>query len=221
MRIHRLAPLALILVTPPPATAGSRLPLTVRLYDMSGDRTDRSRALDAAARALAPASVEVRWHSLPTQGAAETQDEGPMPQDLVVRLVRQEAVTHRPGQLALGYAVVDAAGRRGTVATIFLERVEWLAGISGADVDELTGLAIAHEIGHLLIGSPKHTSHGLMRARWTTEEIHAGRPVDWQLGHRESNQLRAGLAARLGTRAPDGPRLATLRDFVGRENALR
>ena len=217
MRIHRLAPLALILVTPAAATAGTRLPLTVRVYDMSTDPTDRTRSFAAVARVLAPANVELQWLS----GPLATRDT-PAPQDLVVRLVRQDTVATRPGQMALGYAVVDAAGRRGTVATIFLERVEWLARISGADVEELTGLAIAHEISHLLLGSPTHTARGLMRARWTTDEIRAGRPSDWQLGRRERDQLRAGLAARLGTRrTPDAPRVAALSVRAQAEPTLR
>jgi hypothetical protein len=124
----------------------------------------------------------------------------PEPQDLVLRLARQHTPQPRPGAMALGYAVVDAAGRRGTVATIFLERVEWMARISGAGVEELTGLAIAHELGHLLLGTSAHARRGLMRARWTAEELRARRPADWQLQGDERNQLRAGLAARLGTR---------------------
>lgn len=201
MRLHRLAPLALLLISPAPAFAGSRLPLTVRVYDMTSDRSDRTRALAVAAAALAPAEVDVQWLD-PRNAPA-----GPVPpQDLVLRLARRTPSTARPGPVALGYALVDSTGRRGTVATIFLEQVEWLARVSGADVEELTGLAIAHEIGHLLTGTNAHARHGLMRARWTAGELRARRASDWELGPEERHQLRAGLAARLGTRpaAPDG-----------------
>lgn len=205
MRIHRLAPLALLLVTPTVTAAGPRLPLTVRVYDMTGDHADRRRALDAAAAALAPAGVEVRW-VVP----AGSQASAPEPQDLVVRLARRDAPTARTGAMALGYAVVDASGRRGTIATIFLERIDWLARISGADAEQLTGLAIAHEVGHLLLGTNAHATRGLMRARWTTEELRADRPADWQLNDQDRDQLRAGLAARLGTRPAVATHIAGL-----------
>jgi hypothetical protein len=205
MRIHRLAPLALLLVSPVAASGGTQPPLTVRVYDMTGEYADRRRALTTAAGALAPAGVQIRWvePGAPYAGA-------PAPQDLVVRLARRDALATRPGTMALGYAVVDAEGRRGTVATIFLERVDWLARISGADAEELAGLAIAHEVGHLLLGTNAHAPRGLMRARWTADELRARRPADWQLHGREGDQLRAGLASRLGTRTDGVPHAASL-----------
>lgn len=198
MRIRRLAPLALLLVSPIPAAAGTRplLPLTVRVYDMTGDtHADRRAALAAAAAALAPAQVEVRWLEGQTADLA-----GPGAQDLVLRLVRQQALSARPGTTALGYAFVDAQGRQGTLATIFLDRVEQIARIAGTPADQLTGLAIAHEIGHLLRGSD-HSKHGLMRARWTVDEVRAGRGRDWRLDAHDGDRLRTGLTSRLGTRA--------------------
>jgi hypothetical protein len=216
MRIYRLAPLALLLVTPAVTAAGTRLPLTVRVYDMTGDHVDRRRAFAAAARALAPAEVEVRWVV-----SGQMAEEAPEPQDLVLRLARRDVVADRAGTMVLGYALVDAAGRRGTVATIFMERVDWLARISGADAEELAGMAIAHEVAHLLLGTSGHARRGLMRAQWTLEELRAGRQADWQLNGVERDQLRAGLAARLGTRAGSGTRTAMLTGRAAPDSATQ
>ena len=207
MRIRRLAPIALLLISPLPAAAGSRpsLPLTVRVYDMTGDvHADRRSALAAAAAALAQVHVEIRW----LDGNADT-GEVPASQDLVLRLVRQQAISGRPGTTALGYAFVDAHGRQGTLATIFLDRVEQIARIAGTSADRLTGLAVAHEIGHLLLGSD-HSKRGLMRARWTVDELRAGRAHDWRLDARDGNRLRTGLTARLGTRASAAAEMSTV-----------
>lgn len=202
MRIHRLAPLAVLLVAPA-ATAAPRpeATLAIRVYDMTGDRMERGPALAAAAAVLAPAGVHVEWLSGP---------DVPTPQALVLRLVRQNAVAARPGTLALGYAVVDTAGRRGTVATIFLERIEWLASAAGTPVDELLGLAIAHEVGHLLMGTNQHSRAGLMRAQWTAAELRGRHPGDWRFASRDGDRLREGLAGRLGTGPAPAPPLAAL-----------
>ena len=49
-----------------------------------------------------------------------------------------------------------------------------------------------------------------MRARWTIDDLQAGRPRDWRLDARDGDRLRAGLASRLGTRATAPVRAAAL-----------
>ena len=39
----------------------------------------------------------------------------------------------------------------GVLATVFLDRVEWLAFEAGADIALLLGRVAAHELGHLLM----------------------------------------------------------------------
>lgn len=186
MHLHRLAPAALILV----ATTAGAGPLTIRVYDMTGDGASRGTAIASATAALASAGLAATW----SDGG-----DRPSPQDLVIRLVRRATPERRPGTLALGYALVDTAGRQGTVATIFLERVEWLAAAAGTPADDLLGLAIAHEVGHLLLGTTHHARRGLMRAEWTAGELRARRPADWAFPPTEGSALRSGLARRLGT----------------------
>ena len=63
----------------------------------------------------------------------------------------------------LGFAAVGKDG--GILATIFYHRVE--AVTKGGDSSRILGYAIAHEIGHLLLGSNAHSQAGIMRAYWT------------------------------------------------------
>ncbi len=88
---------------------------------------------------------------------------------LVVRLV-----SGIPSQVyagATGYALPFA--RQGAHATVFYDRVEklWLSSGAGPGIGSIVGAAMAHEIGHVLLGSTEHSSQGIMKARWGAEEF--------------------------------------------------
>ena len=65
---------------------------------------------------------------------------------------------------ALGYSLPDA--RFGPHAELFYNRIERDAVSTGTDVAVILGHAIAHELGHVLLGSSEHTTEGIMKARW-------------------------------------------------------
>jgi hypothetical protein len=79
--------------------------------------------------------------------------------ELIVRLVRSASQGGFEGDESLGTAVVDPATGTGVLATVFVDRVERLAGRSDGDFALLLGRAMAHEIGHLLIGRTAHNQH--------------------------------------------------------------
>jgi hypothetical protein len=64
----------------------------------------------------------------------------------------------------LGAAVIDVG-----YASLFATEVGKQAGQFGVTPATLMGYAMAHEIGHLLLGE-KHAASGLMRAVWSKEE---------------------------------------------------
>jgi hypothetical protein len=80
-----------------------------------------------------------------------------------------------------------------TLVTIWADRVDKMARSAGADAGTLLGRAIAHEIGHVLLGTTRHASHGLMRAEWTDHELILNEPFDWMFGRAEARLLRRGL----------------------------
>src|SRR4029450_9048728 len=71
----------------------------------------------------------------------------------------------------LGQSFADHQG--GTYASVFLERVQDAA--AGANVPWVTVLAyaVAHEVGHLLLGDEAHTSRGVMKASWDRKDYEA------------------------------------------------
>jgi hypothetical protein len=89
--------------------------------------------------------------------------------------------------------VIDTVSGTGTLATIYINRVEDSARHAGADVALLLGRAIAHEVGHLILRTNAHGEAGLMRAIWTDQEIARNQPADWVFASPDRRQLRAAL----------------------------
>ena len=172
----------------------------VRVYDTGHLTTDTvNRALVTAGRALAPAGVDVHWTRCPFErvdtGSNTTAPAAcihPMRAgELAVRFVRVEVSPRYRGMLPLGDALVNRDSGAGVLGTIYVDRVEWLARAAAADLASLLGSAIAHELGHLLMGTSTHGAHGgLMRAQWTREEVRRARPNDWQLAAQDRVRIK-------------------------------
>jgi hypothetical protein len=170
--------------------------LAVRLYDFSAlDTSIRAAALDEARAILADAGVSASWHDCyRTEGCA------PEPGELVVRVVRETGEHGVAWQRALGFSVIDPAAGSGTLATIFINRVEDSSRHAGSDLALLLGRAIAHEVGHLILRTNAHAGEGLMRAIWTEQELARNMHDDWVFASSDRRQIRAVLQ-RTGTSA--------------------
>jgi hypothetical protein len=110
---------------------------------------------------------------------------------VVVRVVR---ATRAVPPETLGTARVD--GANGFFATVFVDHVRALAAQARFDPGVLLGRAIAHEIGHLLMGTKAHASAGLMRGRWSVDQLQRDLAVDWTWSGQEIVLLTRGLEAR-------------------------
>ncbi len=168
--------------------------ITVRIYDTALEPAWTAPALAVATATLSTASVDVTWEHCRESG---NRCEAPLKRaDLAVRFVRVPVARGFRGSLALGDAIVDPHARTGVLATIYVDRVEWLAAASGADVSTLFGRAIAHEIGHLLLATRAHASRGLMRATWSRDEVRQSRTSDWAFTAHDIAAIRARLRER-------------------------
>jgi hypothetical protein len=168
--------------------------VVVRVYDASGaiPGTDRT-ALTYARKTLEAASIDVIWRLCATPRVCDA----PMaPGELAIRIVRSPGPHRYRGPLPLGDAFVDTGSGSGVLATIYVDRVEWLANESGADSRALLGRAIAHELGHLLLASTAHGPVGLMRAFWSHEEVRRSQPRDWNFAPGELAVIRRRAEAR-------------------------
>ena len=162
--------------------------VVVRVYDANGALAGTNRAaLDAAGKTLEGASIDVIWRLCPTAPSCKA----PMaPGELAIRIVRSLAPLPVRGTLPLGDAMLDRHTGTGVLATIYVDRVEWLARQAGADSRALLGRAIAHELGHLLLATTRHGPVGLMRAFWSQEEVRRGLALDWAFAPTELSAMR-------------------------------
>ncbi len=76
-----------------------------------------------------------------------------------------------------------------------------LALLAGVDVTDVLSRAVAHEIGHLLLGSREHARRGLMRALWSAADFRRNATLDWLFSPDEARTMRQTVARRV----PDGP----------------
>jgi len=176
--------------------ARSAEPLTIRTYDAAGLAAgEMQSARESGGHILERAGLAVIWldctvprpsHASPPPCSAPLA-----PRELVVRIVPAGAGI---ADHVLGSALVDRG--HGVLATVYADRVRTLADGAGTGIGQLIGRAAAHEVGHLLLGSTRHASRGLMRGVWEPGEVRNPRPWDWYLADGEAAGMRRGLVAR-------------------------
>jgi hypothetical protein len=193
------------------------LVLIVRIYDSSGlSDLDRRGAVNVAAEILEAANVPTTWpdcrpaptpHPKPTEAGKQGNGDfnafvcaQPMEgSEFAVRIVRDSAGSHpapsqaRADRQPLGYALVDPERGGGALATVYLKPIRGMAAGAATPTPVLLGRAIAHEIGHLLLGDNSHTAEGLMRAVWSLETMRRNAAADWRFSDEQATALQLAL----------------------------
>lgn len=168
--------------------------LRVRVYNRFGVASrDLDTARGTATVLLENAGLAVQWRDCQSASAVGDRCSDMLaPSEVSIRLVASPP-SFGSGDV-LGYSDVDAASRRGTLATVFPDRVMAIASDLRVASATLLGRAMAHEVGHLLLGSDAHSAVGLMRGRWSVGRPSA--PTDWQFSPDEAVHMQEGLIAR-------------------------
>jgi hypothetical protein len=103
------------------------------------------------------------WSGLKTSACASFE----WPTHLALRVVSRS-------RLATGEvfgAAFLSADSQGCYSDVFYDRVMELHANWKATLADTLGSVMAHELGHLLLGSNSHSVMGIMRARWQSEEL--------------------------------------------------
>lgn len=175
----------------------SHPPLIIRIYDSVGLASDRlATAHHVVSAVLKPAGIDITWRDCQRlrSDAAGSSCNGPLEvSEVIIRIVNAGS---KQGDDRLGYSSVDVQRHADCLATVFADRIEAMAGRTQSDPGTLLGHVMAHEISHLLMGTSKHSPVGLMRERWSDDEVRRRSPIDWQLTRGDARSVRGGLLER-------------------------
>jgi hypothetical protein len=154
---------------------------------LPGSGFENSAYLQLAKWAAAPAPTTP---SLENRGCAHLE----WPAHLAVRILPK--TRRSAGGEVFGMAFLSAEGA-GCYSDVFYDRVTELQIAWNFGLSEILGSVMAHELGHLLLGSASHAAMGIMRARWQAEELHRAARGNLLFTTEQSDQMRAKLKARL------------------------
>jgi hypothetical protein len=171
-----------------------RLSLQVLVYCQTAVRHEiLLRAQDTTMRVFQRAGVDVVWLDATTHVVT--------PSAYFVRVV---ANAPPASATALGFAILDSR-----VASVLYPRVGQLAAASVVDIGTALGDVIAHELGHLLLGTGEHSLNGIMRSEFNLLRAQQGtvfftddqaRAIRAALGHSDREPRAARLTRPIARR---------------------
>jgi hypothetical protein len=82
-------------------------------------------------------------------------------------------------------------------ANVFYNRVEQRTNLEKISLEQVLGHAVAHELGHLLLGSNSHSRSGIMSGRWSSEELKRAAKGDLLFTPEQARVTRDNVLAKL------------------------
>jgi len=175
----------------------------VRVYNDARVPEEQERAAeDVAARVLRQAGIEAEWSDCTVIGGVMRSDSpscaAPLhSRDLVVYFVdRLEGHFSWVDRNALGYSIIPDTHELASMAYVSYSRIQHLSASTSASPEDLLGLAVAHEIGHLLFGTLDHSNQGIMRVPWPLRALKTQAWEEFQFTKEQRKRLRAGVEVR-------------------------
>jgi hypothetical protein len=181
------------------AIVDPELGVVIRTYATAGVVSDLLPALADAAAILEDAGIGVTWVQCDVVFVQRDDHRCLAPlsaNELAIRFVRLPPHLAAQDVVTLGDSLIDTRLRAGSLATIYVNRVATLARRCGVDVQTLLARAVAHEIGHLLLGTSVHASSGLMRAAWSQTALRRAAAEDWRFTALDALAIREAVRAR-------------------------
>jgi len=183
--------------------APSRPLLLIRTYNTSQvSRGNLRIAQDFAAAILKDVASDIRWldcgvKSIEPIGGSARCGQTLASNELILRILTKGSVGDAR-DVSMGFSPVSRTPEEhaSILSTVFADVVALVARAAHVDATRLLGYAIAHEIGHLLLNSPRHSNAGLMRALWSSSELQANRSADWVFLSEDAEKMRQTIAAR-------------------------
>ena len=174
--------------------------ILVRTFNNVGvPAADVAAAREYAQAVLQQAGLNIVWADCwvrdrqPADAPARCQD--PVGGDIVLRLQKTSGTDHSRF-VSMGFSLVGTEGVAPFLATVYVDRAESVAKGANIDTRRVLGLAMAHEIGHVLLNSNSHAGSGLMRADWSRHELRRKDPSAWAFADTDAARVRSAALQR-------------------------
>ena len=185
-----------------PATAD--LKVHVLIYNYASVTPEKlQKAQEGASTIFRKAGVEVVWienTALQKRPGAPTLEE----MDLILRILPQ-ARTTLASRSALGEALPCHLEKDGCIASVFFNRVKEFTDRIGISLHLVLGHAMAHELGHLLLGSNSHSPRGLMRAVWSPRDMQRAAKGDLLFNSEQAEVIGPKVLAQIQQKVLEKP----------------
>jgi len=134
------------------------------------------------------------------------------PLDLILNLLpRSMAQRLSSRDETFGVAMESTEKGFGFYASVFYDNARDYAARQHLDLVPLLGHVLAHELGHLLLGTDSHSSRGLMCALWSGKEILAADQRRLSFTASETQRLQVAMLARWQAARSSAENVASLR----------
>ena len=162
---------SVLLAISPISFAENPQQVTVSVYDDAHvPREILARAEDRAAKIFGQVGLNVNWLDCSPANSARCavplESGGPV--RLMLRITPSTSVTITDQIFGVAYLGRDGTGQ---YCDVFWQRVKDLQTNSMVDLASILGSVMAHEMGHLLLGSNAHAISGIMQAHWESSEL--------------------------------------------------
>jgi len=188
----------------PASARDSLLNITVHIYDYSRVQpTAMPEALRSAEATLRQAGIEVQWQTCPVGRAASSPgcDVSPADATNIVLSILPEPMSAKiaGGSKQFGLSMMNGEDGLPCHAYIFRDRILNFANDRAVPWTQLFGNVIAHELGHLLLGTNSHAPHGIMRATWQGTEVKGALGGTLAFTRQQAKMMQANVRRRLET----------------------
>ena len=178
------------------------LKLEIQLYNYSGvPAATLERAERDAARIYSRMDIEISWLGCPVTAEQAAQftacGQSASPTRLTLRLLSNVMADRLPlGSDIFGLALLPVDSGFGITANVCAGRAREMSEASNLPEGLLLGHLVAHEVGHLLLGSSRHSVKGLMHTPWQGKELQMMSQGTMWFTPGEAERIRAQVLAR-------------------------
>jgi hypothetical protein len=181
----------------------------VNMTELSGEIL--AEAENEAGQIFQAARIQVRWLNCSTPPEFIRNPDPcntPLgPADLTLRLTKRPVPTEMGLRLnVIGLAANTEQG--GVCAFVFCDRIKEMVKETQLPFSRVLSCAMAHEMGHLLMGKRPHSSRGLMREDWDEKDLRSMAMRPMSFFSQESDLMRLNLKRRM-TSGTDSKAFAT------------